>query len=133
MKTDPKQHLDGVLYARGEAVEIVRGQLEAIRKLANVRLALEAGAAPKLEGAVRSTTEFDLALRVPAAQLEAQRKRLEKEVQQLEKLIANSERQLGDQTFLARAPEKVVQGIREKLGEYQAQLAKSRASLAGLD
>ncbi|MDP3000687.1 MAG: valine--tRNA ligase [Bryobacterales bacterium] len=133
MKTDPKQQLDGVLYARGEAVEIVRGQLEAIRKLANVRLELEFGAAPKLEGAARSTTEFDLALRVPAAQVEAQRKRLEKEVQQLEKLIANSERQLGDETFLARAPEKVVQGIREKLGEYQAQFAKSRASLAGLD
>jgi valyl-tRNA synthetase len=132
MKTDPKQRLDGVLYARGEVVEIARRQLEAIEKLANVKLAIETGAAPKLAGAARSTADFDLALRVPAAQVEVQRARLDKEIQQLEKLIANSRRQLDDETFLARAPEKVVQGIRDKLAEYEAQLARSRGALEGL-
>jgi valyl-tRNA synthetase len=132
MKTDPKQRLDGVLYARGEVLAIARGQREAIERLANIRLALEDGAAPAPGGAVRSTADFDLALRVPAAQLEAQRARLEKEIQQLERLIGNSRRQLGDETFVARAPAKVVQGIRDKLAEYEAQLAKSRASLEGL-
>ena len=64
-------------------------------------------------------------LNVPHAQVAAQRKRLEKEKEQLEKNIANSKRQLGDETFLSRAPAHVVESIRTKLAEYEAQLAKS--------
>ena len=61
-----------------------------------------------------------------------QRKRLEKEIEQLDKVIANSQRQLADQEFLARAPEHVVNSIRQKLAEYEAQLEKSRSALAAL-
>ena len=83
-------------------------------------------------GVMRSTAEFDLVLDVPKAQDDAQRKRLEKENEQLEKNIANSERQLGDESFLSKAPAKVVESIRAKLAEYEAQLAKSRTALDGL-
>jgi valyl-tRNA synthetase len=76
-----------------------------------------------------STPEFDLALNVPAAQLEAQRKRLVKEKEQLEKNIANSRRQLGDETFLGRAPAQVVESIRTKLADYETQFAKVKAAL----
>ena len=61
-----------------------------------------------------------------------QRKRLEKELEQLEKNIANSNRQLGDETFLGRAPAHVVAGLRAKLVDYEAQLQKVRAALNGL-
>ncbi|MCP5114702.1 MAG: hypothetical protein GY953_28060, partial [bacterium] len=40
--------------------------------------------------------------------------------------------QLGNERFLERAPEDVVASIREKLIEYESQLEKSRAALAGL-
>ena len=40
------------------------------------------------------------------------------------KNIANLERQLGDEAFLGRAPGHVVEGMRKKLADYQAQLAK---------
>ena len=63
-------------------------------------------------------------LDVPQAQQEAQRKRLEKEREQLDKNIANSERQLGDETFLGKAPAKVIESIRQKLADYEAQLRK---------
>ncbi len=66
-------------------------------------------------------------------QVDAQRQRLVKEIEQLERLIASSERQLGNREFLARAPEKVVDSIRQKLVEYQAQLEKSREALAALN
>ena len=59
--------------------------------------------------------------------MDAQRKRLEKELEQLEKNIANSERQLADETFLSRAPAQVVESIRTKLAEYEAQLEKIRS------
>ena len=71
-------------------------------------------------------------LNVPQVQVEAQRKRLEKDREQLEKNIANSRRQLADETFLSRAPAHVVETIRAKLAEYEAQLAKVQAALDGL-
>ena len=64
--------------------------------------------------------------------MEALRARLEREVAQLQGLIANSERQLTNEEFLKKAPEKVVTSIRQKKSEYEAQLDKSRSSLETL-
>jgi valyl-tRNA synthetase len=134
MKIDPKLGLAGTLYSHGvAALENARANALAIQKLANVTLSVMAGAAPSQAGAVRSTAEFDLSLDLPAAQMDAQRKRLEKDREQLEKNIANSQRQLTDETFLSRAPAKVVESIRQKLGDYEAQLTKVKAALNGAD
>ena len=122
-KLDPKQQLDGTLYSRNDALEVAKRHATAIQKLANVRLEFKAEAAPK-SPAMRSTAQFDLALQVPKTQEDAQRKRMEKEREQLVKNIANSERQLGDETFTSKAPEKVVNSIRQKLEDYRAQLKK---------
>ncbi|HVW84106.1 MAG TPA: hypothetical protein VHB50_05480, partial [Bryobacteraceae bacterium] len=78
-------------------------------------------------GAVRSTPDFDLSLDVPTGQLETQRKRIEKEKEQLEKNIANAKRQLTDEVFLSKAPAKIVDSIRAKLADYEAQLGKLNA------
>ena len=94
---------------------------ELIRRLCGVTFAQ--GDVPKT-GAVRTTADFDLSIDVPAGQLEAQKKRLEKERDQLVKNIANSKRQLSDEVFLSKAPAKVIDGIRAKLAEYETQLAK---------
>ena len=99
-----------------------------MRRLCGVTLTQ--GDVPKT-GAVRATPEFDLSIDVPGAELEKQRARLEKERDQLEKNIANSLRQLGDETFLSRAPAKVVDSIRAKLAEYEAQLVKVVERLNG--
>jgi valyl-tRNA synthetase len=122
-RLDPKQQLSGTLYSRSEALDVARRHAPAIEKLANVRLDFQAGIAPKAP-AVRSTAQFDLVLEVPEAQQDTQRKRLEKECEQLAKNIANSRRQLSDEVFLSRAPAKVVESIRAKLAEYEAQYAK---------
>jgi valyl-tRNA synthetase len=133
MAVSPKEQLDAVLYSTGAPAAIARKQKEAIEKLAGVRLDVRGEAAPaETSGVRRSTTEFDLLLSVPAAQADLQRKRLEKEIEQLEKVMAGSERQLGNETFVSRAPEAVVRSLREKLGEYRAQVEKSREALAAL-
>jgi len=110
---DPKQPLTGRISIGIES--------ELVRRLCGVTLAQ--GDVPKT-GAVKSMPDFDLSIDVPGAELEKQRKRLEKEREQLEKNIANSLRQLSDETFLSRAPAKVVDSIRTKLAEYEAQLLK---------
>jgi valyl-tRNA synthetase len=122
---DGRQTLSGALYAPGHAYHVAHAA--SIRELARVELELHHSAAPKLEGAVRSTPEFDLVLEVP--QVEIPRERLVKENEQLEKLIASSERQLSSEDFLKKAPEKVVATIRQKKSEYESQLAKNRAAL----
>jgi valyl-tRNA synthetase len=122
-KLDPKQQLSGTLYSRNSALEVAQRHAAAIQKLANVALAFKTEVAPKAP-AVRSTAQFDLVLEVPEAQQDAQRKRLEKECEQLARNIANSRRQLSDEVFLSKAPAKVVESLRAKLAEYEAQYAK---------
>ena len=117
---DPKMPLEGLIS--------VAVDFEAVRRLSLITFHL--GDVPK-SGAVRSTAAFDLSIDVPHGQLEAQRKRLEKELDQLVKNIANSKRQLSDDVFLGKAPAKVVDSIRTKLAEYETQMAKIEASLKG--
>ncbi len=69
-----------------------------------MNLQLKAEAAPKTGGGTKSTPDFDLVLIVPAAQQDAQIARLKKENEQLEKNIASTERQLGDEKFMGKAP-----------------------------
>ncbi len=58
-----------------------------------------------------------------------QKDRLKKDNEQLEKVIANSLRQLGNESFVSKAPAHVIDGMRSKLAEYQAQFAKNQAAL----
>jgi valyl-tRNA synthetase len=107
---------------------VAASQTVAIQKLAAV--SLQAGVTPTA-GAVRSTADFSLSIDVPAGQMDAHRKRLEKDRDQLTKNIASSKRQLGDDVFLGKAPAQVVDSIRTKLADYEVQLAKVLRSLEG--
>ena len=114
-KIDRKQTLQGVLRAAGTVPK------EMIEQLSNTTLTVEAAAGPG----------FDLKLDLPeAAGLSDQQKdRLLKENEQLEKVIANSKRQLSNDDFTGKAPAKVIDTLKSKLAEYEAQLANNRAQL----
>jgi valyl-tRNA synthetase len=107
-KIDRKEPLRGVLRIH-ENVNV-----ELIERLANVTL--------KVEPADRAGYSLSLGIPVPTD-------RLTKENEQLEKVIANSKRQLENDDFIQKAPAKVVDSIRAKLVEYEAQLSKNRAAL----
>jgi valyl-tRNA synthetase len=134
MKLDPKLAVSGTVHARGFAYQVGVAYAGAIRQVARVDLEFRQDGAPPSKGAaVRSTHEFDLALEVPLAQTGAHRQRLEKEKEQLEKNIANNRRQLADETFTSKAPAKVIEGVRQKLTGYEAQLTKVKTALDGLN
>jgi valyl-tRNA synthetase len=113
---DPKMPLEGRVSIAVDEV--------AVQRLAGLKITV--GEVRKT-GVVRSTAAFDLSIDVPAGQMEVQKKRVEKEREQLEKNIANCRRQLSDEVFLGKAPAKVIDSIRAKLAEYEAQLAKLNA------
>jgi valyl-tRNA synthetase len=131
MKLDPKVKLTGVLYSqRPEVHDALKYYDGIIQTGTNVTLQSSYQPAPQ-SGAVISWPDGDIELSIPPANLAEQRKRLEKEREQLEKNIANSTRQLGDETFLSRAPAHVIESIKTKLVDYETQLAKVRKALNG--
>jgi valyl-tRNA synthetase len=64
--------------------------------------------------------------------MEAEKSRLQKEIDRLTKDIAAKDRQLADETFRSRAPEKIVRGIEATLAERRAELAKLTDRIAQL-
>src|ERR1700730_267284 len=126
---DKKLELAGVLYCHNGSKNL---EPRVIEKLANVKLDIRSGAPPKLTGAVRSTPDFDLLLLLPEVDAEGQRSRLEKEIEELQKLIADKDRQLANDKFLNGAPAHVVDSLRAKRAEYLAQLEKSQTALNNL-
>jgi len=117
---DPKQTVEGVLHATGDSFRIAHAHSEAIARLAKVNLELHNEAYAGVQA------PFVLKLK-----LQVDTERLSKEIDQLEKVIANSDRQLGNADFVAKAPEKVIASMRQKRADYEGQLAKLRAALAG--
>jgi valyl-tRNA synthetase len=122
-KIDKKVKLSGTLYvqAHDEVNAYDEVNLETIEVSTNT----------ELQVVPQSSPGFDVKLALPraAAPMAGQKDRLRKENEQLEKVIANSIRQLGNESFVAKAPAHVIEGMRAKLAEYEAQLVKNRAAL----
>ena len=81
----------------------------------------------KLAGA-RSTARFDVhVIYEKKIDVAAECERLKKELEKMEKEIANGQRQLGNESFLAKAPAKVVEGLRTRAEELKVLREKSRS------
>jgi valyl-tRNA synthetase len=80
-----------------------------------------------------STPQFDVAVvyerKIDVA---AEREKLSKEIARLEKVIANSDRQLGNPGFTAKAPGHIVEGLKKQRDEAQQLLDKLRRDLDSL-
>ena len=132
MGIPPKTQVEGICYGhRAEVVEIVTQQAAALSKLANVKLTAQSGAAPRGK-AMHHGKDFDLQLELPAEETKILRERLTKQLQPLEKARDSSQRQLGNEQFLSKAPRHVVESIRKKLADYESQIARIRQTLSGL-
>ena len=83
----------------------------------------------KLSGA-RSTARFDVhVIYERKIDVGAERERLKKELEQIEKEIGNGQRQLSNEQFLAKAPPKVVDGIRKRAQELAVLQDKVKSKL----
>jgi valyl-tRNA synthetase len=81
----------------------------------------------------RATPTFDVAVVYEKpVDTKAERERLTKELAKLQKEKENSDRQLGNTSFLAKAPTSVVEGIRRRNAELTTLIQRVRDALDGL-
>jgi valyl-tRNA synthetase len=106
----------------------------AVERLANVeKIAFGDRSLAERAGA-RSTARFDVhVIYEKKIDIAAERERLKKELEKLEKEFANNQRQLSNEQFLAKAPAKVVEGLRSRAQELTGLLEKTRRQLDGMN
>ncbi len=128
MKLDPKKRVAAEFSSTDAGV---RGIVDANRD-GIVRLGLLSElrvTAEKLReggGGMRSSAQFDLQIPYPAETTDAgaERARLRKEMEGLQKAIASKEKQLGNATFRERAPEAIIKQMEEVLAGQRVELQK---------
>ena len=112
-------------------VETNRATLEKLARVA----AIEFPALWNLSPAnTRETANFKVGVRYEKQiDVAAERERLRKQLEQHEKILANAERQLGNQAFLAKAPEKVVTGLKKQAMEAATLRQQTLGAIAELE
>jgi valyl-tRNA synthetase len=127
MKLDPKKKVDAdVSVADAGLLAVASANSDFLVRLALLSELRLTGAKLAAGGAARSTADFDVRIAFAAETVDvgAELVRLKKEIEGLEKAIASKERQLGDETFLGRAPAKIVEGLKTAMGQQIVELRK---------
>ncbi len=104
-------------------------QEDRIRAMTRLDMPAEGFAATASLAVVGVTAELDLS---GAIDVEAERKRLEKDLAAAQKEQAQVSAKLGNEAFLAKAPDAVVGKIRDRLAAAETDMARITAQLAAL-
>ena len=131
LKVEPKQRVPIQVFAEDRAIRsLIEQNLSAVERLASVEeITFVPGSLAKMAGA-RHTARFDVyVIYEKKIDVAAERERLTKELAQIEKEFANGQRQLGNEQFLAKAPAKVVEGIRKRAQELAVLREKAESKL----
>ena len=136
LKVEPKVKTPIQVYAHEPEmrtlIEQNRGAIENDRQANVESIAFVEASLAKLPGA-RHTARFDVHLiyeqKIDVA---AECARLKKELEKFEKDVANAQRQLGNENFLAKAPASVVEGLRKQKHENEGLIEKTRSKMREL-
>jgi valyl-tRNA synthetase len=134
LKVEQKQKVPIQVFApEAEIRRLFEQNRSAIERLGNVQSVTFAEASlAKLAGA-RHTARFDVhVVYEKKIDVAVERDRLKKELEQIEKEIASGQRQLSNQQFLAKAPAKVVEGLRKRAQELSVLQDKAQSKLGEL-
>jgi valyl-tRNA synthetase len=134
LKVEQKQRVPIQVFVSepeiGQLIEQNRGSVERLGGIEKIEFVDHSLA--KLSGA-RHTARFDVhVIYERKIDVATERERLRKELEQFEKEFANAQRQLGNEQFLAKAPAKVVEGIRKRAQELETLREKVKSKLEEL-
>jgi valyl-tRNA synthetase len=131
LKVEPKVKVPiQVFVPRKEIRKLVEDNRGAVERLASVEsVGFVEGTLTKVAGA-RHTAHFDIhVVYEKKIDIAIECERLKKELEKIEKEIANGQRQLGNEQFLAKAPQKVVEGLRKRAEELNLLHEKTKSKL----
>jgi valyl-tRNA synthetase len=131
LKVEPKVKVPiQVFVPRKEIRKLVEDNRGAVERLASVEsVEFVEGTLTKVAGA-RHTAHFDIhVVYEKKIDIAIECERLKKELEKIEKEIANGQRQLGNEQFLAKAPQKVVEGLRKRAEELNLLHEKTKSKL----
>jgi len=133
LKVEHKVNTPIRVFATDGVRSLVEENREAVERLANVSaISFVDSELSKVPGA-RHTARFDVVVEYERkVDTAAERARLEKDLVKMEAELTNARRQLGNEQFLAKAPEKVVEGLRRRAGELEVLIEKSQTALQAL-
>jgi valyl-tRNA synthetase len=127
MKVDPKKKVSADFSSSDAAVRmLVEQNLDPLLRLANLAsLSISLERLDSEGAAVRSTANYDLRIAYgDAVDKEAEVARLRKENERLTKDIESKKARLADQTFLSKAPPKIVEDLKATLAGREIELRK---------
>ena len=136
MKLDPKKKIAAEFYSYYEYIRAtIQRNLDGILRLAILsNLKISANRLAQAGGTVRSTAQFDLRIAYSdTMDMEAELARVYKEIERLKNDIGSKEKQLADETFRSRAPEKIIRGMEATLEERRVELKKLQERLRQLE
>jgi valyl-tRNA synthetase len=135
LRVEPKQRVPIQIFAHESQIRrLLEQNSSAIERLGGVeKIEFVANSLAKLPGA-RHTARFDVhVIYEKKIDVAAERERLKKELEKIEKEIANGQRQLSNEGFLAKAPAHVVEGLRKRSGDLLVLREKANSKLEELE
>jgi valyl-tRNA synthetase len=113
--------------------KMIDGNRSALERLAHVEQLTFVEDSLSNRAGARSTARFDVhVIYERKIDVAAEGERLKKDLEKIEKELANNQKQLGNEQFLAKAPEKVVEGLRRRGQELLVLQEKAKSKLIEL-
>jgi len=134
LKVEPKLKVPIEIFAHDPRTRILLEQnRDAVERLGGVSSITDVTQSRASQAPSRHTARFDVhVIYEKKIDVAAERERLTKELEKIEKEIANGQRQLSNEGFLAKAPAKVVEGLRKRAQELQVLQEKTKSKLGEL-
>jgi len=124
--------LELFVHDAGTGSSIMQNE-EAIKRLANVESITNVEGWRARQSPSRGTSRFDVhVVYERKIDVASERERLTKELEKIEKETINNRKQLGNDQFLAKAPPKVVEGLRKRAEELSVLHDKTKSKLEEL-
>jgi valyl-tRNA synthetase len=134
LKVEPKVKVPIEVFAHEPTI---RGMIDqnhgSVERLANVEKITFVETSLANRAGARGTARFDVhVIYERKIDVAAESERLKKELEKIEKEFANNQKQLGNEQFLAKAPAKVVEGLRNRASELTVLRDKAKSKLEEL-
>ncbi len=129
MNLSPAQRMPLLVAGGGDEIAEFAPVLQALGKLSEVQIVDDLPTDAVAPVAVVGETRLMLKVEIDLA---AEKERLKKEVEKLEKQISIAQSKLSNESFVARAPAAVVEQEKQRVAEFTATLEKLKSQLAKL-